>query len=579
VERKLAAILAADVVGYSKLMAENEEQTLTFLREHRAGIFDPKVAEHGGRIIKLMGDGTLVEFGSVVDAVNCAVAIQSELGKTEGPIRLRIGINLGDVIVEGDDIYGDGVNVAARLEGIAEPGGICVSDLVRQSIRQRNDAAFEDLGEQRLKNLDQPVRAWRWTGAATDAQETTPRIAAAISDRPSIAVLPFDNMSGDPDQDYFADGMVEDIITALSRLSWLFVIARNSSFTYKGPAVDVKRVGRELGVRYVLEGSVRKAGNRLRITGQLIDAANGTHLWADRYDGNIEDIFDLQDQVTSSVVGAIAPKLERAEIERSRQKPTNSLDAYDVYLRGMAAFYQWNADGNAEALKLFYRAIEIDQDYASAYAMAARCLNTQGVIDPKVLGAPEHVAEAERMSRRAAELGRDDAMALSMAGVTLGFTVKDIRGGAALTERALVLNPNLAWAHYCDGWLQAWLGRGELAIERVDRAIQLSPQDPTIFQLQSALAFAHFTAGNYDTALSWAERALHDRPSHFPALMVAVASAGHLDRQAEAKEFSDRILRLFPYMELRLLSTLIPYSNAEDAERLTQGYRLAGFSG
>ena len=575
-ERKLAAILAADVVGYSKLMAEDEEATLTLLRVHRTELFDPNVAKHNGRIIKLMGDGTLVEFPSVVDAVNCAVAIQSALRQTEGPIRLRIGINLGDVIVDGDDIYGDGVNIAARLEALAEPGGVCISDLVHQSIRAKIDAVFQDIGEQNLKNLDQSVRAWQWSEHVVDSKGSAKSRSHVLPDKPSIAVLPFDNMSGDPEQEYFADGIVEDIITALSRMPSLFVIARNSSFIYKGRAVDVKEVGRELGVRYVLEGSIRKAGGRLRITGQLIDAKSGAHLWADRYDGSIEDIFDLQDQVTSSVVGAIAPKLERAEIERTKHKPTSSLDAYDYYLRGMAAFHQWSVEDNVEALNHFHRAIEIDPEYAIAHAMAARCFNQKAVVQQLML-ADEDITEAARLARRAADLGRNDALALCMAGITLGFVVRDVRGGAALTKRALTLNPNLAAAWYSDGWLNVWLGNAEIGIDHIARALQLSPQDPMIFQMQSAMAHAHYTAGDYSEAWTWAERALHDRPDHLPALAAASASAAHLGQMSDAEDAKARMLRLFPAVDQGYLASFLPYQQAKDSERWLEGFRKAGF--
>lgn len=575
-ERKLAAILAADVVGYSKLMAEDEEATLRCLKAHRADVFDPKITEHSGRIIKLMGDGTLVEFSSVVDAVNCAIAIQSTLVETDGPIRLRIGINLGDVIVDGDDIYGDGVNIAARLEALAEPGGVCISDLVHQSIRAKIDAVFRDIGEQNLKNLDQSVRAWQWSEHVVDSQGSAKSGSLVLPDKPSIAVLPFDNMSGDPEQEYFADGIVEDIITALSRMPSLFVIARNSSFIYKGRAVDVKEVGRELGVRYVLEGSIRKAGGRLRITGQLIDAINGAHLWADRYDGSIEDIFDLQDQVTSSVVGAIAPKLERAEIERTKHKPTSSLDAYDYYLRGMAAFHQWSVEDNAEALNHFHRAIEIDPEYAIAHAMAARCFNQKAVVQQLML-ADEDITEAARLARRAADLGRNDALALCTAGITLGFVVRDVRGGAALTRRALTLNPNLAAAWYSDGWLNVWLGNAEIGIDHIARALQLSPQDPMIFQMQSAMAHAHYTAGDYSEAWTWAERALHDRPDHLPALAAASASAAHLGQTSDAEDAKARILRLFPAVDQGYLASFLPYQQARDSERWMEGFRKAGF--
>ncbi len=376
VERKLAAVLAADVAGYSRLMGADEEGTLARLKAHRAEVIDPKIAEHRGRVVKTTGDGILIEFSSVVDAVRCATEVQRAMAERNAEIpdvkriEFRVGINLGDIIIDGSDIHGDGVNIAARLEGIANPGTTYISDSSYQQVRDKLAIDFEDMGEHQLKNIARPVRVYRVQLGGTPANESP---TLALPDKPSIAVLPFQNMSGDPEQEYFADGIVEEIITALSRMRWLFVIARNSSFVYKAKAIDVKQVGRELGVRYVLEGSVRKAANRVRITGQLVDTTKGAHLWADRFDGGLDDIFDLQDQVTASVVGAIAPTLEKAEIERAKRKPTESLDAYDYYLRGMANVHLWTKEANSEALRLFYKAIELDPDFASAYGMAAWC--------------------------------------------------------------------------------------------------------------------------------------------------------------------------------------------------------------
>jgi adenylate cyclase len=372
--RRLAAILAADVAGYSRLIGADEGGTLDRLRALRRELLDPKIAEHRGRLVKTTGDGLLVEFGSVVDALRCAVEVQSEMtGHNTGVppnkrIELRIGINVGDIVVEGGDIFGDGVNVAARLEGLAEPGGICVSARVQEDAAGKLDLAFEDIGEQQLKNIARPVRVF----GAVIGQKPVPEPALALPDKPSIAVLPFANMSGDAEQEYFADGMVEEIITALSRIRWLFVIARNSSFTYKGQAVDVKQVGRELGVRYVLEGSVRKAGNRVRITGQLIDATTGAHLWADRFDGSLEDVFDLQDKVASSVAGVIEPALQAAETACSANRPTTDLTAYDLYLRAYAMSLS-SAARFPEPLGLVEQAIARDPRYGPALAWAAIC--------------------------------------------------------------------------------------------------------------------------------------------------------------------------------------------------------------
>jgi TolB-like protein len=376
VTRRLAAILAADVAGYSRLIEADEEGTLGRLRVLRGEVIDPKIAEHRGRIVKTTGDGLLVEFTSVVDAVRCAAEVQAAMAERNGPqppdrrIDFRIGIHQGDIVVEDEDIFGDGVNVAARLEGLAEPGGICVSARVREDVTGRLALAFEDIGQQALKNIARPVHVFR---VVTD-QKPAPGPALALPDKPSIAVLPFANISGDPEQEYFADGMVEEIITALSRIRWLFVIARNSIFTYKGQAVDVRQVGRELGVRYVLEGSVRKAGGRVRITAQLIDALGGTHLWADRFDGSLEDVFDLQDQVAVSVAGVIEPTLKAAEIRRSADRPTSDLTAYDFYLRALPhVFFFFARDRNTQALDLLGRAVERDPNYSPALALTALC--------------------------------------------------------------------------------------------------------------------------------------------------------------------------------------------------------------
>jgi TolB-like protein len=433
VERRLTAILAADVAGYSRLTGLDEEGTHAQLQAHLGSLVDPKIAEHRGRVVKNTGDGLLAEFSSVVDAVRCAVDVQRGMAERnadvpqEKRIEFRIGINVGDVMIDRGDIFGDGVNVAARLEGLAEPGGICVSGRVQDDARGKLEVAFEDAGEQQLKNIERAVRVYRVrpSGAAATTRPSLP-----LPDKPSIAVLPFENMSGDPEQEYFADGIVEEIITALSQFRQLFVIARNSSFTYKGRAVDVKQVGRELGVRYVLEGSVRKLGSRLRITGQLVDASTGAHLWADRFDGGLEDLFDLQDQVAAKVVSVIARKLEGAEIERSKRKPTESLDAYDYYLRARARVGRHTREGNDQTLGLLYKAIELDPRFASAYGLAAWCY-AQRKARGWMVDARQESAEAARLARRAVYLGKDDALALCWAGYALAYIAHDHEGGAA----------------------------------------------------------------------------------------------------------------------------------------------------
>ena len=578
VERRLTAILAADVAGYSRLMGADEEGTLARLKAHRRELVDPKIGEHRGRIVKTTGDGMLVEFASVVDALRCAIEIQRGMLSRnadlpqESRIEFRAGINTGDIITDGGDIFGDGVNVAARLEGLAEPGGICVSGRVQEDTRGKFDIAFEDAGEQQLKNIGWPVRVYR---VRLGGEAAIQKPILALPDKPSIAVLPFENMSGDPEQDYFADGMVDDIITALSRMRWLFVIARNSSFTYKGRAVDVKQVGRELGVRYVLEGSVRKAGDKVRITGQLIDTSTGGHLWADRFDGGLADIFDLQDQVTASVVGAIAPKLEQAEIERAKRKPTENLDAYDYYLRGLAGVHRWTREANDEALKMLYRAIELDPDFASAYGMAARCYASRKAAG-WVTDRAKEISEAARLARRAAELGGDDAVALWTAGMALGYVVGDLDDGAAFTDRALALNPNLATAWLFSGWVKVWIGEPEVAIERLARAMRLSPQDPLFFQMQAATAAAHFFAGRYDEASTWAEAAVRDQRSFLLVLCTAAASNAFAGRTVEAGKAMARLRQLDPELRLSSLKDLLTLRRPEDIAKWEEGLRKAG---
>jgi TolB-like protein/class 3 adenylate cyclase len=429
--RKLAAILAADVAGFSRLTGIDEEGTLKRLGRLRRELINPAVSLHRGRIVNTTGDGILIEFPSVVDAVRCALDIQREMDSrnsdtpAEQRIELRVGINLGDVVIEGENLLGDGVNVAARLEGISEPGGICISDAAYHQVRDKLDAHFEDAGEQQLKNIARPVRIYR---VRSDRSVSQSKVALPLLDKPSIAdgisiaVLPFANLSDDRDQEYFADGMVDELITALSRFRSFFVIARSSSFTYKGRAIEAKQVGRELGVRYVVEGSVRKAQNRVRISGQLVDAETGKQLWADRFDGALEDIFDLQDRVSLSVVGAMAPKLVQAEIDRAKRKPTESLDAYDHYLRGLEKAVGVSHLDNDAALKLFYRAIELDPQFATAYGMAAWCYvfsHVNGWTSDYVGDLPE----IERLARTAAHFGNNDASALAYAGIALARLV------------------------------------------------------------------------------------------------------------------------------------------------------------
>ncbi|GLR91300.1 adenylate/guanylate cyclase domain-containing protein [Bradyrhizobium iriomotense] len=578
VQRRLAAILAADVVGYSALMQRAEEATYVEFERLKRELIEPSLSRHKGRLIKTTGDGALAEFASPLAAVRCAVDIQDHLASSSSPFKLRIGLNLGDVIVGPDgELYGDGINIAVRLEGAADPGGILISEKVYSEVEGKLDVGFEGRGEQQLKNIAKPVRAYAVRAGAHGT--VTERLSAAppLPDKPSIAVLPFQNMSGDPEQEYFADGMAEDIITALSRFKALFVIARHSSFTYKGRAVDVKQVGRELGVRYVLEGSVRKAANRVRITGQLVDTATGTHLWADRFDGGLSDIFDLQDQVTESVVAAIAPAVEKAEIERAKRKPTESLDAYTLHLRGLAKLYQFNnRQANDEALRLFNKATELDPDFASAYGRAASCY-----VDAKSCGwisaTANEIAEVSRLAQRAVELGKDDAIAIALSGRALAYVARDLEGGAALTDRALALNSNSAEAWYGGGWVKIWLGEPKLAIERFARAMRLSPLDPWITQMQAGTAHSHFFLGRYDEAASWAAMALQDSSDLQTGLRIGAASNAMAGRLEQAHKAVAWLRQLNPALRVSTLKQVLgPYRRAEDLLRYEEGLRKAG---
>jgi adenylate cyclase len=570
-------------------MGANEEGTLAQLKSIRRALVDPAIAAHRGRIVKTTGDGMLVEFASAVDAVRNAVEIQRSMTEQntvvppDQRIEFRIGIHVGDIIFDDNDIFGDGVNIAARLEGIAEPGGVCMSDDAYRQVRGKVKIDCDDMGPQSLKNIAEPMRAWRVrpTGRTLSAVKSGSAVsqprALPLPDKPSIAVLPFQNMSGDPEQEYFADGIAEDIITALSRFKELFVIARNSSFTYKGRAVDVKQVGRELGVRYVLEGSVRKAANRVRITGQLVDTAAGAHLWAERFDGGLGDIFDLQDQVTESVVGAIAPAVEKAEIERAKRKPTESLDAYALYLRGLARSYQFaSRQANDEALRLFNSAIELDPDFAAAYGRAASCYvfaNANGWISVT----PDEIAEVTRLAQRAVELGKDDAFALAASGYALAYVVRDLGLGAALIDRALVLNSNLAEAWYWGGWVKIFLGAPEPALERFARAMRLSPLDPRMSGMRAGTAHAHFLVGRYDEAASWAAMALQDNPDFQAGLRIDAASNAMAGRPEQAHKAVARLRQLNLAQRVSNLKDVLgPYRRAEDVSRYEEGLRQAG---
>ena len=578
--RRLAALLMADVAGYSRIVGTDELGSIAAVRKLRDEVIAPAIASHNGRLVKTMGDGFLIEFGSAVKAVECATIIQARLPHwnieqsiaAQG-LKLRIGVHVGDVVIAEDgDVFGDGVNVTARLQAFAEPGSICLSYDAFRQIEGKLIATFKDTGEQNFKNIDRPVRVY--TLAAPPGSPIAP-VTQPLPDKPSIAVLPFANISGDPEQEYFADGIVEDIITALSRFRNLFVIARNSSFTYKGRAVDVKQVGRELGVRYVLEGSVRKAGAKLRITGQLIDASNGAHIWADRFDGALEEVFDLQDQVTQNVIGAIGPKLEQAEIDRAKRKPTESLDAYDLFLRGMASFDRRTQADNEDALQFFYAAMKRDHEFASAYALAAACY-CQRKANGWVLDRPQEIVEATRLAAQASVLGRDDAVALCWSGWALAYVAHDLHRGSAMFERALVLNSNLAIAWHWGGWIKYWSGDVDEGLERLARAERLSPLDPLQFHKQSAIAHGYFFADRHEEALSFARKALHEAPTSHAALRIAAASAALAPSHTEAEQFVRRLQQRDPQLRVsNLRDALGPYQPVM-LEKYEDALRRAG---
>lgn len=589
-ERRLSAILAADMVGYSRLMEADEIGTIERQNVHRRELINPAFEHYHGRIVKEMGDGLLVEFASAVDAVSCALVIQRAMPEreagTEERLRItyRIGINLGDVVVEGDDLLGDGVNVAARLEQMSEPGGICISGTVHDQIESRSEFVSTFLGEQQLKNISRPVRTYRVTASPTFnagiGEKATSMEPASLTlpVKPSIAVLPFDNMSDDPDQEYFADGIVEDIITALAHFRHFYVIARNSSFTYKGKAVDIKQVGRELDVRYVVEGSVRRTGDRLRIAGQLIDTSTGTHLWADRFDGTLADIFDLQDRVASSIVGAITPKVEEAEIERARRKRTESLDAYDYYLRGLALFDRTTTTRSAidEALQFFLKATDRDPEFAIAYARAARCYATRKS-NGWMADRAKETAEAVRLARRAVELGRDDTIALSHGGYVLAYVGGDLDASAACIDRALKLNPNLAAALGTSSWVNVCLGDPEKAIEHAALAMRLSPLEPRLSAWQFNTGLAHFCAGRYDDAAAWAAKSLLHQPNYVSAMRIAAAAYTMAGRLAQAREMIARLCEADPALRLSNLADILPpFRRKDDRDRYKEALRKAG---
>jgi adenylate cyclase len=580
VQRRLAAILAADVVGYSRLMAADEAGTLAALKEHRRTLIDPAIARHNGRMVKLMGDGALVEFASVVDAIACAAEIQeamaarnADVAETQAII-FRIGINLGDVIVEGDDIYGSGVNVAARLEGLAEPGGICVSGIAYDTAHDKLDFVFESLGEQKVKNFDQPVRTYRVVFGGGPGRRAGPSAALELPDKPSLAVLPFSNMSAEADQDFFADGISEDIITELSKFRTLFVIARNSSFAFKGHSVDAKEVSAKLGVRYIVEGSVRRAGRRVRITAQLIDAVEDTHIWAERYDRDLEDIFAVQDEVTRNIVLAIEPELASSERQRARRRPTESLGAWECYQRGLWHLHQYRAEDNEEALSFLARAIELDPTFATAYAGLAFALYYHVILGFSDDSSGD-LARALAAGSTAVRLDGNDPFAH----VALGrvHTAKGEHDEAIqCCERAIDLNQSYASAHFGRAHSLWMSGRPAEAVRSHDEAMRLSPRDPLMWAFQASKAIALILLERYEEALDYARRAQRHPNTALWAFMPEVSALGLMGRTDEARAALERVRRLKPDVTCSFATQVLPFSQDADREHFVRGLLVAG---
>jgi TolB-like protein/Flp pilus assembly protein TadD len=584
-QRKLAAILAADVVGFSRLTEADEDRTLARLRALRSDLIDPTISVHSGRVIKRTGDGALVEFRSVVDAVRCAIELQTAMVERnaglppERRIEFRIGIHLGDVVEESDgDLMGDGVNIAARLEGVAAPGKICLSEDAYRQVRSRLDLAISDLGETRLKNIAEPMRIYSLeVGLAAAAQPTPvtpaePSAELAQTEKPSVAVLPFQNMSGDAEQDYFADGMVEDIITGLARIKWLLVTARNSSFAYKGKSVDVKQVGRELGVRYVLEGSVRNASNRVRITGQLIEAETGGHVWADRYDRTLDDVFAIQDELTMSVVAAIEPSLRQAEIERVKRKRPDSLDAYDLVLRAIPLVYPAMPDEAAKALPLLERALEMEPDYALAHGFATWA---HEIMFARGGGHEENRLGAIRHAHSAIAHGRDDAIALSLGGFGIGMVAHDRDAARQAFEAALALSPSCALAYNLGSVVMVMSGDADRGIEWGEQALRLSPFDPMNYAPWISISLGRFHRGEYEAAAGAAHKVFQANPYWSSAHFMLAATHVKLERPDAARSAAARVLELQPGFTISETCAVFDI-HPSLAEPLSEALRLAG---
>jgi adenylate cyclase len=577
--RKLAAILAADVVGFSRLAATDEEDTLIRLRALRSGLIEPSIANFRGRTVKWAGDGAIAEFRSAVDAVRCAIAIQEGAVSrnadlpAERRIVFRIGVHVGDVVEETDgDLMGDGINVAARLEAIAEPNRVVLSEDTYRQVRGRIDVTFVDLGERPLKNISYPVRVYQHDVDSAPLAPDTSRPILPLPDRPSIAVLPFRNMSGDPEQEYFVDGMVEEIVTGLARIRWLFVIARNSSYVYKGRTVDVRQVGRDLGVRYLLEGGVRKAGNRLRVTAELVEAESGRHIWAERFDRTLEDIFSLQDELTTSVVAAIEPTLRQAEVERVKRKRPDHLDAYDLLLRALPNIYPAMPNGARKALPLLERALSLQPDYALAHGYAAWC---HEILFVRGGAREENRVGGIRHSEAAIQHGRDDANALALGGFVIGLVGHDREAARPAFDAALALSPSCAFAFLFGSVVLATAGDADWGVEWAERALRLSPLDPGNYGPYFAIVLGRFQRGDYEAAAEAARKCFQANPNWSYAHMVLAATHAQLGRRNEATSSAQRVMELEPGYSISGMCGALGL-DPSIAEPLSEALRTAG---
>jgi adenylate cyclase len=576
-DRRLAAIFVADVAGYSRLIGADEEGTLERLKAHRRELIDRKIAEHQGRIVKTTGDGLLVEFASPVKAVRCAIDVQRGMVDRnadvplEHRIEFRIGINLGDVIVEEGDIYGDGVNVAARLEGIAEPGAVYISRAVRDFVRDQSEIVLEDLGERPLKNIAKPVRVFR-IGTPDRAVGAPQAGSPPVPHKPSIAVLPFANMSGDAEQEYFSDGMTEDLITDLSRVSGLFVIARNSSFAYKGRSVKVQEIGRDLGVRFVLEGSVRKAGNRVRITAQLIDAGSGGHLWAERFDRDLTDIFSTQDEVVEKIVGALAVTLTQGEEQRLRRRGTGNVEAYESWLRAREFLTRGTRESVVQARAMYRRAIEIDPNFAAPHAGLALAAISD-YVSGWALDPAQALDEAERWARRAVELNDQEPVSHMALGNMLLWR-RGHEGALAEFRRVITLDPNFAQGYSATGLALMYAGRAAEALEPIAMAMRLDPHYPAI--VLHFLAQANFSLGKYETAAQQLVDRIARNPGTDASRMLLASCYGHLGRVEDARSTWAELLKVNPDFSLMQRARVLPYKDAGDFQRIAEGLANAG---